>query len=186
MIAKKRVFIIHGWGGSPERNWFPWLAKNLRERGFFVEVPEMPNTDEPKINEWLAHMRKAIANPDENTILVGHSLGGQAILRYLANLPEGVKIKKAILVAPVMDEIKNYDSVVEKSTGEWIKTPIDAKKTKQSVGEIIGFFSDDDPWIPLSSEKTLREIYGARTIIEKDMGHYNFSEAPQVLKEIVG
>jgi len=32
----KRVFLIHGWEGSPEEGWRPWLKKELEKRGFKV------------------------------------------------------------------------------------------------------------------------------------------------------
>jgi len=189
MPSHKRVFIIHGWGGSPEGGWLPWLAKNLRDKGFSVEVPEMPDTDNPKMEEWIPHLQALIENPGENTVLVGHSLGGQAILRYLAKLPEGTRIGKAVLVAPVVDEIKNLDAEDRKISSIWLKTLIDTEGAKRSAKEIIAFFSDNDQWIPLSSEKTLREKFGARTIIEHNMGHYDndgkAAEVPKILEEIL-
>ncbi len=79
----KRVIIIHGWEGKPESNWFPWLRNELEKRGVKVEVPEMPDTDHPKESEWVPHLANIIDTPDEHTVLVGHSLGGITILRYL-------------------------------------------------------------------------------------------------------
>jgi len=189
MSGEKRIFIIHGWEGSPGDIWFPWLAKKLREKGYIVKTLAMPNADEPVIDQWLAHMRAIIRHPDKNTILVGHSLGGQAILRYLAELPEEIQIKKAILVAPVLNEITNRDFDEKDPGALWLKTPFNEKKAKKATKKIIGFFSDNDRWIPLSSEKTLREKFGARTIIEHNMGHYsddeNMNGVPQILEEIV-
>jgi uncharacterized protein len=182
---QKRVFIIHGWGGKPKGEFRPWLRSELEKRGYIVEVPEMPNTDNPKIEEWIGHMQAVIKNPDENTVIVGHSLGGQAVLRYLSELPEEIQIKKAILVAPVVEEITNRDFDEEDSGALWLKTPFDMERAKKAAKEIVGFFSDDDKWIPLSSEKILREKFGARTIVEHNMGHYNIKEAPQILEEII-
>jgi len=187
MSNQKRVFIVHGWEGSPGDIWFPWLAEKLKEKGFVVEVPRMPDSDDPKIKEWLEYMQAVIKQPDENTILVGHSLGGQAILRYLAELPAGTKIKKAILVAPVMNEISVRDFDEDEAGVFWLKTPFDAEKAKKAAKEIVGFFSDDDRWIPLSSEKILRKKFGTRTTVEHNMGHYvgdESKEVPQILEEI--
>ena len=39
----KNVIIIHGTEGYPEENWFPWLKKNLEERGYNVTVPQFPS-----------------------------------------------------------------------------------------------------------------------------------------------
>ena len=44
----KRVFIIHGWTGKPEGDWFPWLKQELETKGFQVQIPEMPDTEKPK------------------------------------------------------------------------------------------------------------------------------------------
>ncbi|MBU4141279.1 hypothetical protein KKE99_00155, partial [Patescibacteria group bacterium] len=32
-MNQKRIFIIHGWEGAPESNWFPWLKKQLEKQG---------------------------------------------------------------------------------------------------------------------------------------------------------
>jgi uncharacterized protein len=186
MPNQKRVFIIHGWEGSPKNIWFPWLIEKLKEKGFIAEALAMPNADDPEIQAWIEYMQSVIKNPNKNTILVGHSLGSQAILRYLAELPEGIQVKKAILVAPVLDEITNRDFDEDESGAFWLKTPFNTERAKKSAKEIIGLFSDDDKWIPLSSEKSLREKFGARTIIERNKGHYIIKEVPQVLKEIIG
>jgi len=37
----KRVFVIHGWGGNPYKEWFPWIKKELEKNGFKVEIPEV-------------------------------------------------------------------------------------------------------------------------------------------------
>ncbi len=39
----KRVFIVHGWDGHPDEQWFPWLKQSLEEKGYCVEVPQMPD-----------------------------------------------------------------------------------------------------------------------------------------------
>ena len=76
-----KAYLIHGWEGYPENCWFPWLKKQLEEKNYKVEVPEMPDTDHPKIESWVNKL-KEIVIPDEETILIGHSIGCQAILRY--------------------------------------------------------------------------------------------------------
>ncbi len=80
---QKRVFIIHGWEGSPQGDWFPWLKKELETKSFVVEVPIMPDTMHPTLEGWLGHLKKITGEPNENTYFIGHSLGVITILRYL-------------------------------------------------------------------------------------------------------
>ena len=54
----KKVYMIHGWAGSSEDNWFPWLKENLEGKGVQVEVFDMPNTKRPKIEEWVRFLEK--------------------------------------------------------------------------------------------------------------------------------
>lgn len=100
MADAKRVFIIHGWGGYPDEGSFPWLKKELEARGFLVQNPAMPDPLEPKLGVWVLYLAQLIGEPDENTILFGHSIGTQTILRYLAELPGGKRVGGAVLLAP--------------------------------------------------------------------------------------
>src|SRR3990167_1700607 len=94
----KRIIIIHGWDGYPEEGWFPWLKKELKNQGLEVLVPQMPEPEAPKIENWVPKFSEIVGTPDENTYLVGHSMGCQTIVRYLEALPEGVKIGGAVFI----------------------------------------------------------------------------------------
>ena len=78
----KRIFLIHGWGGSPENDWFPWARETLKDR-FEVFVPKMPETEHPKIEPWVDTLSRAVGELRESDIFVGHSIGCQTILRFL-------------------------------------------------------------------------------------------------------
>ncbi|MBU1255710.1 alpha/beta hydrolase, partial [Patescibacteria group bacterium] len=66
-MKQKRIIIIHGWEGSPEREWLPWIRKELEKRDFNVIIPEMPNPEEPRIKEWVNHISSIVEDSDENT-----------------------------------------------------------------------------------------------------------------------
>jgi predicted alpha/beta hydrolase family esterase len=187
-MSQKNVYIIHGFGSCAEKGWRSWLRDELVSRGYRVVMPDMPNPEFPMMWEWLAKLHETIIDPDENTILVGHSLGAQAILRFAETLTVGVKIGKLITVAGFIQDA-NVDEGMKDLLGHWIENPVDPGKVKANVGEIVSFFSDNDKLIPLESEVIMREKFGARTIIEHNMYHYNNScgimQVPKVLEEIL-
>ncbi len=185
----KRVFIIHGWEGYPEEGWYPWLKKELEKKSFEVFVPAMPNTDEPKIDEWVNFLTNLVGEPDENTYFVGHSIGCQAILRYLEKL-NGKKIGGAVFVAGwfILSELETEE---EKIIGKpWIETPIDFNKVKIATNNFVAIFSDDDPVVPFKkNEKIFSEKLNAKIIIERSKGHFSegdgVKELPVALDSIL-
>mgnify|MGYP001601625571 FL=1 len=90
----KRVFIIHGWGGSPNEPLHKWLASELRKKGFIVEVPAMPDPAEPKIETWVPFLSQLVGVPDTNTFFVGHSSGNDGVV----NLPSALDAVLGIMI----------------------------------------------------------------------------------------
>ena len=165
----KRVFIIHGWGGTPESNWFPWLKHELENRieKIKVFVPLMPNTENPKAEEWLSEISLIVNKPDENCYFIGHSLGVIAIMRYLESLPENTKIGGAIFVAGFPE------SVGIKETESFFEKKVNFKKIKKSTNSFVVIDSDDDPYVPSKNANMLEKELGAKRIIIKNGGHLN-------------
>ena len=75
MIIMKKAYMIHGWDGTSEENWFPWLRRELESKGFEVIAPQMPDADLPRIKKWVSALKSIVKDPDENTYFVGHSMG---------------------------------------------------------------------------------------------------------------
>jgi len=178
----KRAIIVHGWSGSPKGNWFPWLKKQLEAKAIYVDVPAMPNPDTPEIEPWVNHLAKYV-DTDADNYLIGHSMGCQAILRYLENRPENIKIKGVLLVAGFIDSLS--EAVMKspedaKIAQPWLETPININKAKTIPGKIISIFSDDDPYVPEDNWKKFEEL-GEVIILDKK-GHIQELEEPEVLK----
>lgn len=185
----KRAYFVHGWSGRSDSAWRPWLKKELEAREFRVESLAMPDADTPRIEIWVPYLLSVIKNPDENTVLVGHSMGCQAIMRFLEKLPEGVCVGKVVFVGGFTESISNLETDEERSIAKpWLETPIDFLKVKLRAKEIVAFFSDNDRWVPLENEKAMKEKLGAKTIIEHGMHHYGdrdgITEVPSILSEI--
>lgn len=172
-----KIIIIHGWGADSTSNWFPWLADELKAKGFDVAVPDFPNSQTPQLSEWIDTLQ-SILNPKgskttrlENVILVGHSLGAPFILRFLEQLNQPQKgspfvaVKAAILVSGF------ERSLGFSETDNFVVKPFNWEKIKTSCDKFIVINSDDDPYIPLSIGYALAKSLGVVLTIEHNAGH---------------
>jgi uncharacterized protein len=190
MPNQKRVFIIHGWGAAPDSDWLPWLAKNLKERGFLVEVPEMPDTDNPKIEAWVERLQRAVGKCDEKAYFIGGSIGCQAIMRYFEKLPEDEISGGAVFVAGWIT-LTGLDSEEERFTSSpWVNIPIDFEKVRNHAKKFICIFSDNDSYVPAENWEIFSEKLGAEIIMKKGQGHFKgdddgITELPVALEAIL-
>lgn len=98
-LGKKYTYIIlHGWMRGDERiKTLGWYKAKLEEAGHSVILPDLPNPKMPREEEQVRAALEC-ANWDENTIVIGHSLG--AIVAMKALMKSGAKIAGLILTAP--------------------------------------------------------------------------------------
>lgn len=163
----KRVIIVHCWGGTPQYCWYQWTKGQLEQQGFQVEVPAMPETDEPKLKLWLPKLIETVGQPDADLYLVGHSIGCATIMRYLQQLPEGQKIGGVVLVAGFANDL----GIPELTN--FYETPLDyAKIREKSVKGFTNIHSDDDEYVPLSNSGELKKHLGGEAIILHGKGHF--------------
>lgn len=168
----KKVYIIHGWSGSPDEPLLQWLASELRKEGFEVEVPFMPNPDEPKIETWVPFLSKLIGMPDQNTLFIGHSIGCQTILRFLETLPEDTKIGGAVFIAGWYN-VRNLESTEEEQiVGPWVNTPRNDEKIRRIINQTTVILSDNDRFVAPENQESWKEKVGAKVIIEHGKGHF--------------
>lgn len=112
----RRAIILHGMPDKesyydPARDsqsnshWLPWLQQQLIVHDIVAQTPEMPQPYAPIYEEWLEEFERY--SPEKADLLVGHSLGGGFLLRWLAEKGERIPAK-LVLVAPWIDVEKEY------------------------------------------------------------------------------
>ena len=186
----KKAYLIHGWKATPMSGFFPWLKKQLEENGYTVTTPALPNPSVPQVEDWLRTLKATIQDPDEETLIIAHSLGAKATLFFLDELPMGSRVGRVVLVAPPLLVPGNLSAAEAHFSKPWFVRPLDAARIKSHVSDFLMFFSDNDHYIALENEARARELFGVRTIIEPGMGHYSREShdgveatVPQVLEE---
>lgn len=162
----KKVIIVHCWDGYPEYCWYPYVKKELEARGFDVQVPGFPQ-GAPKLDTWLPILKEVADTPDEDTYLIGHSVGCITILRYLESLQENQKIGGAVFVAGFtdnlgMDELANF-----------FTTKIPFRELRKRANRFVVIHSDDDPYVPLKHGDIFKERLGAELIIKHNFKHFS-------------
>ena len=176
----KRAIIIHGWEETPQGQWLPWVGEKLQEKGWKVTIPEMPHTKNPKLNEWMETLISL--SPDENTVLIGHSLSNALILKYIEK-PE-TNIKGAVMVAAwdwLMEDVKEFHQTL-------FETGFEYEKIKQKHIPLVIINSTTDPWIDFERSKRMANKLNAQFIPIENAGHFmekdGYTEFPQLISII--
>jgi len=167
---KPNIFIFHGTEGHPQENWFPWLKQELEAKGYEVTVPQFPSPPvvPAKISEWFDVLKNYQDKITENTIIIGHSLGGIFTLRVLEKLDH--PIKTAFFVgAPIgARPILNYDR-----DNAFSGFDFDWGTIKQKAKDFVVYQSDDDPYVGLDNGKELAKHLGVELSFIPNAGHFN-------------
>ena len=163
------VLFIQG-GGEGAHQADDLLAASLRKAlggEYDVRYPRMPGEANPDLQTWTAQIARELEALDGEVILVGHSLGGAALLKYLAE----EKVEKAIaglflLAAPSWDgENWNFDD---------LRLPRDLAAKLSQIPRIFLYHNRDDEIAPFS-HLALHAARLPRAIVrESDSGGHQF------------
>ena len=174
----KRLYIVHRWDGTPSADWYVWLKKFVEKLNFQVEILKMPHSKIPTIGSWTDTLRKNI-KLDGETYLIGHSIGNQTILRFLAN--EESKIGGVFLVAPWV-KLKNISFLEKIIARPWLTKKFDWQKARAATENYMAVFSDDDPSVSMENAKVFAEKLDAKIIKVKNKGHLTAREGVRDLE----
>lgn len=164
--------IIHGWGGTPNEGWLPWLKTELESRGWEVIAPQMPNANKPQLEEWLEKLDEVVGEPDQNTYFVGHSLGCYTFLKYIERLKPEQKIGGGVMVAGFAGNLKHNIHVLQK----YYETGLNYDKIKLHSGKYIAIASERDDYVHIQSLDEFAEHLGAITVVNNNWEHFSGSE----------
>jgi len=181
-----KVVIVHGLEGYKDENWFPWLTKELRNKGIDVWNETLPSPNNPIAKEWISIVLEQV-EPD--TILIGHSIGTPTILRIAER--SDIKLKALFCIAGFQTE---PDFPGHERISPFLQGGFDWDKIKDNAENIYIFDSNNDPYVPLEQGKILHEKLGGTHRTFSDRNHLNrWGETqtegeqtfPEILEEIL-
>ncbi len=155
MSELPRIRIIHGFASNPQDCWFPWLRAQLAAVGFDVALPVLPHPERPQPDAWVAAVRAAAGSQPERTMLIGHSLGCQAILRFAATLSVEHPLLGAVFVGGWLTPPKDDHPERTRRRRPWFVRLPDLALVRTRIRRCIALLSDDDPFAPLAGNGPL-------------------------------
>jgi len=178
MAGKKvKVILIHGNGGGwPKENWLPPVARNLKKLGVRVIFRRFPDPVLARAKYWLPFIKKLGA--DEQTILVGHSSGAVAAMRYA----EKHKILGSILVAACYTDL----GVKEEKLSGYYDKPWNWLKIRNNQQWVTQFSSLDDQFVPIKEARFIHRKLSTEYHEFKHQGHFSTWDSKTDFPQIVG
>jgi hypothetical protein len=162
------IIIIHGAYGNPEENWFPYLKKELESLGHNVYIPKFPTPDDQSLDSWIKVFENYSSYLNDETILIGHSLGPAFILNVLEK--SHTKIKVAFFISGFTG-LLNHD--IDKINHTFTDKNFNWNKIKNNCSKFYLINSDNDPYVPLIKGSNLAEKLDATFIVLQNAGHIN-------------
>lgn len=198
MKKKTQIFLIHG--GMTFKNKKDYLhylktrevsikekkrggdeyLKDKLGKDFEIIKPRMPLQDNAKYNEWKIHFERHFPKLKNNIILIGSSLGGIFLAKYLSENKFPKKILSVYLVCPPFDNTIPEEDLVG---GFKLKSNL---SMLDKIPNLNLLFSKNDNVVPVShAEKYRKKLKNANVVIYKHInGHFKISKFPEIIKMI--
>jgi hypothetical protein len=162
------------------KRWHYNYLEFLDDNTYQILKPTMPSKDNASYQEWEIWFNKVIPFLNNDIILIGHSLGGIFLAKYLSENMLPVNIKQLHLVAAVYDF---EDDIVQLGDFKLIAFP--GKLIEQNIPNIHIYHSKDDTIVPISeSEKYHNEIPGSHFRVFTDKFHFLEETFPELFENI--
>ncbi|MCK9379029.1 MAG: alpha/beta hydrolase [Candidatus Moranbacteria bacterium] len=195
---KKQVLIIHG--GDTYESYDDYLnllktipvdmgflkkgdgwKKNLQDdlgNDFEIFNPLMPSAWNMKYIEWKIWIERFFPFFKDGIVLMGNSLGGVFLAKYLSENDFPVRISQLYLIAsPFDDESEEY-------LGE-LKLDDRISIIENKVNKIFIYHSKDDQVVSFGElEKYSKALPKAEKVIFEDRGHFKQEHFPEIVEKI--
>jgi uncharacterized protein len=192
---KKQIIIIHGgetfdtyddyieflknaeYNPDKRKKWKDSLAEDLGD-DFSVIQPQMPCQWNAKYKEWKIWFEKVIPYIEDDVVIIGGSLGGIFIAKYLSENEFPKKILATYLLAAP------YDSNDDYSLADFV-LPESLSMFEKQGGKIYLYQSKDDTIVPFANvEKYAKALPTAEKVIFEDKWHFIDEEFPELVESI--
>lgn len=178
-----RAVIFHGYGATPTDHWFGWLAEQLESSFISTTIPALPQPLNPQAMQWEDSVKTALGVPNEQTIVIAHSLGCLAVLRYLRSISTAWRLGALILVSGFVDRLPALPEL-----NDFIGSDFELSGLTEHIDRVLVFRSDNDAIVPPALTDSLAKQLGVSSQVIPGAGHFlaaeGISELPAVFEAI--
>lgn len=158
-------------------DWKRNLALALGEN-YQVLSPQMPNSQNARYVEWKIWFDKLIKLVNNDVILVGHSLGGIFLAKYLSENVCPKKVKATLLVAAPFNTANQHPLVDFNIVN-------DLEIMATQGGKLVIFHSSDDFVVSYDNAVSYKNaLPNAELITFTDRNHFLQPEFPELIAKI--
>jgi predicted alpha/beta hydrolase family esterase len=174
---KKKVLLLHGWGGSDYPHWQSWLAGELAKAYGTVSFPLLDHPHYPSKNRWMRQVKTLLSEYKPDVVLC-HSLAN-TLWFHLCHEGEIDPVETLFLVAPPRLECE-----IETIKSFFPVTP-PPKLFAQNVQLVT---STTDPYMTPEEARVLQKTLDVPMHVLENAGHINadsgYGEWPWILERV--
>jgi predicted alpha/beta hydrolase family esterase len=150
-------------------------------KSFQIIRPQMPLKENAQYEDWKIHFERFFPFLRNNLILVGGSLGGVFLAKYLSENKFPKKILATYLICPPFDDTLPKEHLTNRFT---LKK--DLSRIEKNSPRLTLMFSRNDDIVPVAhAKKYASKLNSAKIIIYKDKnGHFVVPTFPEIVRMI--
>lgn len=147
-----------------------------------VRYPKFSGLENVVYKTWKDEMAAELKAGGDPSIVVAHSLGGAAVLKYLAQERRDLSLAGLFLIATP------YKCIDGEWGGDDFALAVDFAAALPSMGAIMLYHSEDDEWVPFAHlARWAEKLPGATSRAFTDRGHSFSAKAfPELIADIRG
>ena len=167
---------------KPKKWQDEYLTKELGPK-FEIIRPTMPLKENAKYADWKIYFENYLPLLNQKFILIGNSLGGIFLAKYLSENTLPRQALSVYLICPPFD-----GSLSEEDLVGGFKLKSNLSLIEQNAKQVTLMFSQDDDVVPVAhAEKYRQKLKNSKIIIYKSKnGHFKVSKFPEIVKMIKG
>jgi predicted alpha/beta hydrolase family esterase len=176
---KKEIFFVHSAGPqndqSGSNNFVAHLSRSLGD-DYVMHYPMMPEPENPRYVAWKMELQSVLPVGGNKAVLIGHSLGGSVIVKYLSEGLCQMPLAGLFLVGTPYWGTRGWAM-------EEFMFQRDFQAKLPAIDKIFIYHSRNDNWVPYSHAQFYSKALPGSVLRTLDGDQHEFDKGLPVLVE---